>query len=180
VQTVEWWANEKPRPWKTGAADGRARLGRCRGSQAAKAEPSSANFAPGSSVITSEFNCQPIGPDGIALFRRDLVCVRHLTHHFPKQPQRRKSVRSAIVLALSATSVLATVSVASAQDDQRSSKRVRATTNAPAATQNASTSAAQPDDANALITKEQEIAIPYRACIDARGWVNGRLVCRND
>lgn len=89
-------------------------------------------------------------------------------------------MRSAIVLALSATSVLATVSVASAQDDQRSSKRVRATTNAPAATQNASTSAAQPDDANALITKEQEIAIPYRACIDARGWVNGRLVCRND
>ena len=23
-------------------------------------------------------------------------------------------------------------------------------------------------------------AIPYRACIDARGWVNGRLVCGDD
>jgi hypothetical protein len=28
-----------------------------------------------------------------------------------------------------------------------------------------------------LITPEQHKTIPYRACINARGWVNGRLVC---
>jgi hypothetical protein len=28
-----------------------------------------------------------------------------------------------------------------------------------------------------LITPAEEDKIPYRACINARGWVNGRLVC---
>jgi hypothetical protein len=27
------------------------------------------------------------------------------------------------------------------------------------------------------ITLEEGIAVPYRPCINARGWVNGRLVC---
>jgi hypothetical protein len=30
-----------------------------------------------------------------------------------------------------------------------------------------------------LVTSEQHDAIPYRACINARGWVRGRLVCAN-
>jgi hypothetical protein len=77
-----------------------------------------------------------------------------------------------IVVILSAVATLATVSIASAQNDQRVSDRPRATTNAPAAAKNAATK-----DATSLTTLEQEIAMPYRPCINARGWVNGRLVC---
>jgi hypothetical protein len=30
------------------------------------------------------------------------------------------------------------------------------------------------------LTAEQENAIPYHPCVEALGWVNGRLSCRND
>ncbi len=90
-------------------------------------------------------------------------------------------MRTAIVSTLSAAATLAMLSIASAQSDQRVSDRPRTTTNAPAATKNSATKNNAPkdtptDDTNAL-TPEQEIAIPYRACINARGLVNGRLVC---
>jgi len=28
-----------------------------------------------------------------------------------------------------------------------------------------------------VLTPEEHQAIPYRPCIDARGWKNGRLIC---
>jgi hypothetical protein len=34
-------------------------------------------------------------------------------------------------------------------------------------------------DGNGL-TVEQENAIPYHPCVEALGWINGRLSCRND
>jgi hypothetical protein len=93
---------------------------------------------------------------------------------------RRKSVRFAMISTLAAAATLATASIASAQNDQRVSDRPRATTNAPAATKNAAAKDAATNDAKSLTTLEQETAIPYRACIDARGWVNGRLRCSDD
>lgn len=38
----------------------------------------------------------------------------------------------------------------------------------------------RPKESGEIITLEQEKAIPYRACINARGWKNGRLVCADD
>ena len=87
-------------------------------------------------------------------------------------------MRFAIISTLAAAATLATVSIATAQNDQRVSDRPRATTNAPAATKNAAAKDAATNDEKSLTTIEQGIAVPYRACIDARGWVNGRLLCR--
>jgi hypothetical protein len=75
------------------------------------------------------------------------------------------------VLFLAIMATLATVSIAFAQNDQRVP---RATTNPPVATKNAETKDAA---TGGLITSEHEKAIPYRACINARGWANGRLLC---
>jgi hypothetical protein len=38
----------------------------------------------------------------------------------------------------------------------------------------------QRKDTEHVITLEEEKAIPYRACINARGWKNGRLICADD
>jgi hypothetical protein len=35
-------------------------------------------------------------------------------------------------------------------------------------------------DPNHAVTAEEHQAIPYRPCIDARGWKNGRLVCADE
>ena len=89
-------------------------------------------------------------------------------------------MRFAIISTLVAAAALATVSIASAQNDPRVSDRPRATTNAPAATKNAAAKDAATNDAKGLTTLEQGIAGPYRACINARGWVNRRLLSSDD
>jgi hypothetical protein len=83
-------------------------------------------------------------------------------------------MRFTIVSKLTAAATLATISTAFAQNDQRVP---RATTNAPATTKNADPKDAATGNVPGLITSEHEKAIPYRACINARGWANGRLVC---
>jgi hypothetical protein len=35
-------------------------------------------------------------------------------------------------------------------------------------------------DAASLITAEDHQSVPYRPCINARGWKNGRLICADD
>jgi hypothetical protein len=55
----------------------------------------------------------------------------------------------------------------------------RAATKAPSATKNAATQDAATGNVPGLITSEQQKEIPYRACINARGWANGRLLCDN-
>lgn len=49
-----------------------------------------------------------------------------------------------------------------------------------ATTTNAGADEGQPNDTAHIISVDQEKAIPYRACIDARGWKNGRLICADD
>ena len=78
------------------------------------------------------------------------------------------------ILFLAIVATLAPVSTVFAQNDQRVP---RAMTNAPAATKNAETKDAATGNVPGLVTSAHEKAIPYRACINARGWVNGRLVC---
>jgi hypothetical protein len=48
-----------------------------------------------------------------------------------------------------------------------------------APTKNAQMKDAATGNVPGLVTSEQHDAIPYRACINARGWVHGRLVCAN-
>ena len=83
-------------------------------------------------------------------------------------------MRFAIITTLAAAAVLATVSTVFAQNDQRVP---RAMTDAPATTKNAATKGGATDDVTGLTTVEQQKAVPYRACINARGWANGRLLC---
>jgi hypothetical protein len=80
-------------------------------------------------------------------------------------------MRSTIIAALSALATLAMASIVSAQDDPCGSGPSRITTN-----QTPTVS----DNANGGLTVEQESAIPYRPCMEARGWVNGHLVCSNN
>ncbi len=75
------------------------------------------------------------------------------------------TMRFAIIVTLTAAATLATVRSGSAQNDQREAPRSPATRDA--------ATGSVPD----LITPDQEGKIPYHACINARGWVNGRLVC---
>ncbi len=82
-------------------------------------------------------------------------------------------MRFAIISVMAAAAAFATVSTVFAQNDQRVP---RATTNAPPATKNAAKDAAT-GGVPGLITSEQQKAVPYRACINARGGVNGRLLC---
>jgi hypothetical protein len=74
-------------------------------------------------------------------------------------------MRFTIVSILTAAATLATISTVFAQNDQRI-----ATTNAPATTKNAEPKDAATGNVPGLITSEHEKAIPYRACINARGW----------
>jgi hypothetical protein len=85
-------------------------------------------------------------------------------------------MRFAIISILTAAGTLATVSSAFARDDQRVP---RAATKAPSATKNAATQDAATGNVPGLITSEQQKEIPYRACINARGWANRRLLCDN-
>lgn len=80
-------------------------------------------------------------------------------------------MRSTIIAALSALGTLAMVSIVSAQDDQGASGPSRTT-----AKQTPTVS----DNANRGLTAEQENAIRYRPCMEADGWVNGRLRCYNN
>ena len=82
-------------------------------------------------------------------------------------------MRSAIAVALSAIVMLATISIASAQADKGASRKQGATPSP------ATDKQSKADDPSAIITLEKGIAAPYRACINARGWVNGRLVCND-
>jgi len=77
---------------------------------------------------------------------------------------------------MAVTAILAPVSIVFAQNDGRVSRQQRTTTTAPVAT-TGTVKDSKADDPNGIITLEQGIAVPYRACINARGWVNGRLVC---
>jgi hypothetical protein len=76
----------------------------------------------------------------------------------------RKPVRSAFMTALSALATVAMITAAFAADP--SSVR---TNHAPTVSDNSSNG----------LTAEQENAIPYRPCMEAVGWANGRLRCRN-
>ena len=75
-------------------------------------------------------------------------------------------MRSSIIAALTASAVLAMTSIVFAQTAQQSA--------------DTSNAAANPNNPDYGMTAAQEDAIPYRACSIAVGWVNGRLVCRND
>jgi hypothetical protein len=77
-------------------------------------------------------------------------------------------MRSVVLAALSASAALATISVAFAQNEPSVSDPTRETTNQ--AVRN------NPPG----ITVEQENAIPYRPCMEAYGWANGRLRCDNN
>ena len=83
-------------------------------------------------------------------------------------------MRFAIIATLAAAATVATVPTVAAQNDQRIP---RATTNAPAATKSTATKDGATGEETSLTTLEQQKTVPYRACINARGWVNGRLLC---
>jgi hypothetical protein len=95
-------------------------------------------------------------------------------------------VRYVAVAILSITATLAIVSVGIAQSgqDQAPSGAKTSAKGAPAKTpataRNTVTNDSQPRDTDHTITFEEYKAIPYRACINARGWKNGRLVCADD
>jgi hypothetical protein len=80
-------------------------------------------------------------------------------------------MRFAIIVTSTASAILAMISTVSAQSDLR---EPRATT---AASTNAGTKDVPTGSVPGLVTPAQEKEIPYHACINARGWVNGRLVC---
>ena len=77
-------------------------------------------------------------------------------------------MRSSIIAASTASAVLAMTSIVSAQIAQQSSD-----------TSDAAANRSNSPDAYGM-TAAQEDAIPYHACSIAVGWVNGRLVCRNN
>jgi hypothetical protein len=83
-------------------------------------------------------------------------------------------MRLAIIIASAAVVTLAMTSTVPAQNVQREPLPKTAPA---AATTNAGTKDIATGSVPGLITPEQEIAIPYHACLNARGWVNGRLVC---
>ena len=74
-------------------------------------------------------------------------------------------MRSSIIAALTASAVLGMTSIVSAQTAQQTSD-----------TSNIN----HPNNPDYGMTAAQEDAIPYHACSIAVGWVNGRLVCRNN
>ena len=77
-------------------------------------------------------------------------------------------MKYSMVAALTASAVLAMISVVSAQNVQPSSDTSRAGAARP-----------NPQDEYCGLTPTQEDKIPYRACTIAVGWVNGHLVCRD-
>ena len=97
-------------------------------------------------------------------------------------------MRNVVVALFSIVGSVTIASVANAQSGQDNPSR----TKTPAARISQShqelaisakkdTRKAGPDDSHVNgITYEEHKAVPYRACIDARGWRNGRLVCAND
>jgi hypothetical protein len=78
-------------------------------------------------------------------------------------------MRFAITVTLTSAATLATVLTGFAQNDQHAAP--------PKSTAAAVTKDAATGSVPELITPEQEGKMPYHACINARGWVNGRLVC---
>jgi hypothetical protein len=75
-------------------------------------------------------------------------------------------MRFTIIAALSALATLAMASIVCAKDDQGASGPTKQTPTVS-------------DNAHGGPTVEQEKAIPYRPCMEARGWVNGHLRCHN-
>ena len=73
-------------------------------------------------------------------------------------------MRSTIMAAFTASAFLAMTSIVSAQTTQQSSDISNAN---------------RANNSDYGMTAAQEDAIPYRACSNAVGWVNGHLVCRN-
>jgi type II secretory pathway pseudopilin PulG len=106
-------------------------------------------------------------------------------------------VRYVAIAILSITATLAIVSIGIAQNGQnqapsgakKPAARVSqshqdlakgAGAKTPATARNAGTNDNQPRDPDHIMTFEEHKAIPYRACINARGWKNGGLVCADD
>jgi hypothetical protein len=69
---------------------------------------------------------------------------------------------------------LTAMSTAFAQDEDRDSRTMAVP---PAATTKADAKDIATGSVPGLVTADEENAIPYRACLNARGWENGRLVC---
>ena len=69
----------------------------------------------------------------------------------------------------------ACASFAAAEDSGRHTKQAAAPANASATTG----AKKEPQADTDIVPLEDEIAIPYRPCINAWGWVNGRFECTN-
>ena len=78
-------------------------------------------------------------------------------------------MRTAMIATMSALATLAAISITLAADN----KAVKAPQPDVKAT------AAPPDAPYGGLTPKEHVAIPYQPCINARGWVNGKLVCDN-
>jgi hypothetical protein len=78
-------------------------------------------------------------------------------------------MRTVLIATMSALGTLAAIPIALAADN----KPVKAPQPVVTAT------GAQRDAPYGGLTREEHIAIPYQPCIDAKGWVNGKLVCDN-
>ena len=83
-------------------------------------------------------------------------------------------MRFATIITSAAIVILGMMSTVFAQNEQRAPLTRDAPT---AAKTNAQSGDIATGSVPGLVTPDQENAIPYHACLNARGWVNGRLVC---
>jgi hypothetical protein len=83
-------------------------------------------------------------------------------------------MRFATIITSAAIVILGMMSTVFAQNEQREPLTRDAPT---AATTNTQSREIATGSVPGLVTPEEENAIPYHACLNARGWVNGRLVC---
>jgi hypothetical protein len=84
-------------------------------------------------------------------------------------------LRSAISATTAALVLLAGAALAAAADSARDAKPPAAPANAAATTATKKEPQADPG----IVPLQDEDAIPYQPCINARGWVDGRLECTN-
>ena len=101
-------------------------------------------------------------------------------------------MRNVVVALLSIVGSVTAASVGIAQSDQDNPSRTKTPSarisqshqelaiSAKKAKKKAGPNESHVNDSDHIITYEEHKAVPYRACIDARGWRNGRLVCAND
>jgi hypothetical protein len=78
-------------------------------------------------------------------------------------------MRTALIATMSALATLAAISIALAADN----KVVKAPQ------PDVTPTGAPPDAPYGGLTPKEHVAIPYQPCINAKGWVNGKLVCDN-